>query len=80
MPNGVEKTVSLLTRSMPNAEQIEWSSFGNDEVRFTWRGATFRVSSESYFTEEVDGHTLVGSDKAALIQQLLRKQMTLEAK
>lgn len=74
-----EKVISMLARCMPNSEQIDWNSIGDTEIRFTWRSNTFRVSTESLFVEECRDSFLVGSDSAALISMLLKKQMVMES-
>ncbi len=70
--------VTWLSRCMPNAEQMTWITLDAEEIRFEWRGATFKVTVEPIFVEEVDGMILSGSDKAMLIEALLKKQFVLE--
>lgn len=42
-----------------------------DVLRFTWRGTRYRVS-ETFGVDEVGDGVLIGSDKAILLERLLK--------
>lgn len=69
--------ISMLYRCMPNSDQIRLQTIDPKEIRFEWRGNHFRVQ-ESLFTEQIDGKLLVGSDLAAMLEMLLKKQLVLD--
>lgn len=75
-----ENVVSLVSHCMPSAEQIHWLEIARNGVRFAWRKKSYRVNVETLFVEEISGSLLIGSDEAALIEQLLKKQRTIETK
>lgn len=43
----------------------------SDSLRFTWRGTRYRVS-EHFGVDEVGDGVLIGSDKAILMERLLK--------
>jgi hypothetical protein len=69
-----ERVISCLYRCIPNAEQIEWKEIGMQQLIFEWRGQLFKLQVDSLFVEEKVGDMLHGSNEAALIAMLLKKQ------
>lgn len=73
-----ENIVSWLSRCMPNAEQINWIDITSSLLRFEWRGKNFQITIDNLHTEEFNGQILIGSDEAALIEALVKKQWLME--
>jgi hypothetical protein len=71
--------VNRLRRAMPNADQVNITRMTNEELRFEWRGTSYRVTDDMYVEEVGDG-VLIGSDSAALIRRLLEQQLVLEGR
>ena len=76
MNNGERFEVVL--NGLPYVKQINDIDFREENaVCFKWRGTTYRVSGACYVEEVGDG-ILVGSDKAILLRELLKKTMALK--
>jgi hypothetical protein len=74
-----ERIVSWLARCLPNAEQVNWLDLGSMDMRFEWRGHKFQVRVETMAVNEINGALTIGSNEAALIEALLKKQWLMEA-
>lgn len=72
--------ISMVYRCIPNAEQIQWIEIGEASLRFSWRGTIYKIWVENHNVDEIRGAMIHGSDSAALISMLLKKQWLLEKK
>lgn len=66
------KLIERIYRSVPYPHQVSGLDFTSESgaVRFTWRGATYRVSHTNHVEEVGDG-VLIGSDKAILMERII---------
>lgn len=71
MSSTTDQIILALTR-IPYAEQISAVKVEPCEVRFTWRGDRFRVSSGGK-VETVEGSFLVSGNLAILMERILTK-------
>lgn len=74
------KLLEAVISSLPYSNQIKDLDLSSEAsaIRFTWRGARYRVSNGLY-VEEVRNSSLAGSDIAILMQDLLRVKNAMEA-
>jgi len=71
--------LEMVLNSLPYTNQISDIDFsGKNEIRFSWRGARFRVN-ETLHVEEVKGVIFAGSNSALLFQSLLEKTRLIKA-
>ena len=70
----IAHAVELVYRAIPYSTSISELDFTSDPnaIRFKWRGTTYRVS-DTLHVEEVGDGVLVGSDRAILIEALLKR-------
>ncbi len=75
MNNG--ERMETVLKSLPYADQIRDIDMSkDDEIRFTWRGARYKVADD-LFVEEVGNGVLIGSDLSILMRALLTRSRLL---
>lgn len=69
-----EEIVETVVGAVPYPEQIKEWNFRDTTpiVEFEWRQTRFRVSLSGH-VEEIQGDLLVGSDRAILMRELLKR-------
>ena len=66
------EALNTFLQVVPYGSQASIVSFELNAVRVEWRGVVYRIS-DSLSVEEVEDGMLAGSDRAILLQELLRR-------
>jgi len=68
----IGKIIELVYRAIPYSDQIRELEIDTNAIYFIWRGAKYKVSS-SLMIGEIEGGMVIKSDKAILMEQLIKR-------
>ena len=70
-----EKMVEAVYKKLPYSTQISNLNLSLDgQIRFDWRGNSFRVGTDPVMVEEIKGPILRSSDLALLLETLIKQE------